>query len=237
MIHLARDGTQLGQFTPEQVQSMLAAGQIRPTDLSWKEGLSGWIPLGEMEGFHAGAALQPAATPAGLGASPTAVSAYAPPRASLGPVGGSQGVSAQTVLLMQQTRPWVLLLGVIGMIVSVLMLLGGLGMMTLGAFATSGSSTPAAASVGLLAGMAVMYAILAFLYIYPSLKLIRYAGAIGRLTRSGRLADLEAALLEQKSFWKYTGMLMLLMIIAYIAVIAIAGVGIFTAGMSGMSAP
>jgi uncharacterized RDD family membrane protein YckC len=44
-VHIARAGQQLGRFTEEQVRSMLAAGEVSPTDLAWRAGLPAWLPL------------------------------------------------------------------------------------------------------------------------------------------------------------------------------------------------
>jgi hypothetical protein len=50
MIHVARDGAKLGEFTLEQIRQGLASGQFRPTDLGWQNGMSDWRPLSEFSG-------------------------------------------------------------------------------------------------------------------------------------------------------------------------------------------
>jgi hypothetical protein len=50
MIHVARDGAKLGEFTLEQIQAGLASGQFRATDLAWRSGMADWRPLGEVVG-------------------------------------------------------------------------------------------------------------------------------------------------------------------------------------------
>jgi hypothetical protein len=45
MIHIARDGNQLGQFSESEVREGLLSGRFLPGDLSWKTGMSEWIPL------------------------------------------------------------------------------------------------------------------------------------------------------------------------------------------------
>ena len=47
MIHVARDGAKLGEFTLEQIRQGLATGQFRPTDLGWQTGMTEWRPLSE----------------------------------------------------------------------------------------------------------------------------------------------------------------------------------------------
>jgi hypothetical protein len=62
MIHVARDGAKLGEFTLEQIQEGLRTGQFRSSDLGWQTGMADWWPLSEL----AGVAVPPAA-----GAMPT----------------------------------------------------------------------------------------------------------------------------------------------------------------------
>jgi hypothetical protein len=48
MIHVARDGTKLGEFTPEQIRDGIGTGQFRATDLGWQSGMAEWRPLTEL---------------------------------------------------------------------------------------------------------------------------------------------------------------------------------------------
>jgi hypothetical protein len=74
MIHVARDGAKLGEFTLEQIREGLGTGQFRPTDLGWQSGMVDWRPLSE---FVA------AATP-GAGTAPALPLAAAGVSASVG---------------------------------------------------------------------------------------------------------------------------------------------------------
>lgn len=47
MIHVARDGAKLGEFTSDQIRDGLATGQFRATDLGWQSGMAEWRPLSE----------------------------------------------------------------------------------------------------------------------------------------------------------------------------------------------
>lgn len=62
MIHVARDGAKLGEFTLEQIQEGLRTGQFRSTDLGWQPGMADWRPLSELAGV---------AAPPAAGAMPT----------------------------------------------------------------------------------------------------------------------------------------------------------------------
>ena len=46
LIH--RDGQQFGPFELEQVEQMIRAGTIAPSDLAWCDGLTEWTPLSEL---------------------------------------------------------------------------------------------------------------------------------------------------------------------------------------------
>jgi GYF domain 2/Family of unknown function (DUF5362) len=232
MIYIGRDGNQLGPYSVEQINAMLADGQIRPADLAWWEGCTEWVPVLKVEGV---VMPPPAASVSSVPSRPhatagTPVSAYAPPRATISPAGNySAQVSGPTLLALRETRPWVLFLAILGIILTGLMLLGGIGMLVAMAFASRSVGSPPALASGMMAGMGVMYLLIAFLYSYPIIKLFKYAGAIGRLNRSGAVRDLEDALQQQKSFWKFIGIMTAILIVIYLLVIVLAvGGGAFS---------
>lgn len=49
-IYLARNNEQAGPYTLEQVNHMLAAGQVVLTDLAWHEGMDNWQPVSQLTG-------------------------------------------------------------------------------------------------------------------------------------------------------------------------------------------
>jgi len=140
------------------------------------------------------------------------------------PSDGRAGVSEMAVEMMRQTKPWVLFLGVFAFIMAGFMALAGLLMFVVGALAPSGG--PPAALIGLI------YLPMAFFYIYPGIKLWKYGSAIGRLVASRDTSDLEAALSEQKSFWKYTGLLIIIGIVLEVVFIVLAMIIGVVAGAS-----
>ena len=155
-------------------------------------------------------------------------SPYAPPAAmAAAPPAPGGMVSEQSVEMLRQTRPWVMLMGVLCFIGSAFMVLGGLAMIGMGAVASA--STKSAMPMGLVG---FIYLPLAGLYIYPGLKLTKYGGAIGRLLQSRAVPDLDAALEQQKSFWKFAGITTIIMIVLYILFfIGMMAVGVGTAMM------
>jgi hypothetical protein len=48
MIHVARDGTNLGSFPAEEVREGLRTGRFLPTDMAWQEGMADWRPLSQV---------------------------------------------------------------------------------------------------------------------------------------------------------------------------------------------
>ena len=69
----------------------------------------------------------------------------------------------------------------------------------------------------------LMYFAIAAIYVAPAIFLNRYASGIAALLRTNRSSDLEQALRSQKSFWKFIGILMLVILSIY-AVIALVAV-------------
>lgn len=138
-------------------------------------------------------------------------------------------VPPDAVEMLAKTKPWVRFLSVMTFIGAGFMLLAG-GIMTVaggGMFAaasSSGGMPPAlAGSMGVI--LAGFYVVLAIIYIYPGVKLWKYASSIGGLMQSCSEEDLVAALKQQKSFWKFMGILVLSMLVIYF--LAIIGAVVF----------
>ncbi len=109
------------------------------------------------------------------------------------------------------------------------MLLVALGMLVAGgAIASAGGNAMFSGAMGV--GIAVLYAVLSIVYIYPALKLWKYASSIGNLLMTGSELDLIAALNHQRSFWKFVGILVLAMLVLYfVVIIGVIAVGGFAA--------
>ena len=149
-----------------------------------------------------------------------------------GPGAGGMGdraeVSDSAIEALRQTRPWVMFLSVMSFIGSAFMLFGGIIVMVAGAFIPSGAGGGAAMST---AALGAFYIPFAFLYIYPALKMWSFGSAISRLVASRASVDLEAALRQQKSFWKFAGIVTIVMVAMYfVFFIGMMVVGIAAAG-------
>lgn len=131
---------------------------------------------------------------------------------------GTSSITRGMIANLQNTRPWVLLMGIVGMIGTVLVFLGGLAMMVIGSLPGVADE----AGIGPLAGAALggVYVLLAILYFIPSFFLLRYAGAIGQVGPQGNPEAFEDALRRQLSFWRFVGILTVAMIVLYLLLIA-----------------
>lgn len=54
-IHVARDGTNIGTFSVEEVREGLRTGRFLPTDMAWEAGMSDWRPLSQVMAEKPGA--------------------------------------------------------------------------------------------------------------------------------------------------------------------------------------
>lgn len=87
--HVGRNGQQLGQFTEEEVRQGLESGRFLTSDLTWREGMPQWKPLGEVLGLSSQPASPAAAATGGFPAPNPAVPFAYPPQ-----VGAHTGLPA-----------------------------------------------------------------------------------------------------------------------------------------------
>ena len=209
----------------EKLRGAFAGGTLSPTDYVWREGWPEWRPASDVaelagtteaaepwaDAVEAESATSRSFASASWSAS---ISSTPPLPATAAPVptraleygsarGGSGDVVATTAALdaLRATRPWVTLFAVL---LFIGVGFGALFVLVLLIAAVAGGGARAG-------GVAILFALFACgglcLYFFPALYLIRYSAAIGRLGESRRPEDLEAALVSQKSFWKFLGIL------------------------------
>jgi hypothetical protein len=140
---------------------------------------------------------------------------YKPPSASLEerPHGESITVPLSVIQPLAQTRPWVKLLAVLIFIGLSLGLIIGAGAFVFGGLSPVRSAT-----------IIPMVLVLA-LYAPPAVFMWRYADTILRLQEGGGQAALEQALSHQKSFWKYMGIVAIVMLCLYVVIFIVGVVG------------
>lgn len=201
--YYAQNNQQFGPVPVEQLRSLYLTGALRSTDLVWSEGLSAWTPAGQVPALQ----MTPVQNPPARSPVPT----YVPHAAA---AGQPAGVSEEVVKLLRSTKPWVRFLSVLGFIGLALLVLGCVAILVIPIGGPMGSM-----SFGPRIGVSFAYFLMGLLQFPGVLFLSRYANRISRLSNSGHPTDLEAALRAQKSFWKYMGILTLVMLILYILII------------------
>jgi len=108
---------------------------------------------------------------------------------------------------LRATRPWTRFLSILGFIAAVLMILSGIAMLLGRNFWPMPPDAPALMLTG------TINVALSIFYLIPSVWLYRYSSAISRFLGGGGAIELGNALVYQKSFWKFVGILTLLSIL------------------------
>lgn len=109
---------------------------------------------------------------------------------------------------LQSTKPWVRFISIVMFIFSGLTFIGGLAVMLIPT--ASGAQGP---QFGFLIG--ILYILMGGLYLAPAYFLHQYASSIQDLLRGGGDTAMEMALGSQKSFWRFMGILTLIVICLY----------------------
>ena len=112
---------------------------------------------------------------------------------------------------LKATKPWVRFLSILGFISMAFGLFGMAGM------TVAMKSVPQDFPGPPMAMMVGMNLIMIVLYFFPALYLFRYASSIGRLLKEDNIESLETALTYQKSFWRFVGILVIVMFVLGIA--------------------
>jgi hypothetical protein len=110
---------------------------------------------------------------------------------------------------LRATRPWVLLISIVMFIAAGFMVLGGLAMMFM-------PTSPAMGGFGFGPLLGLIYFVMSALYIAPAYLLLKYASHIKDLVNGGGDVAMENALGSQKSFWRYSGIVTLIVIGLYV---------------------
>ena len=123
---------------------------------------------------------------------------------------------------LRATKPWVRLISVIMFISVGLMFLGGLAMMFM-------PSPAGMRGFGFGPIVGIFYFIIGGLYLAPAYFLHQYASSIQDFLQGGGDSAMETALGSQKSFWRFTGILTLVIICLYALIFLFAILGAMSA--------
>jgi hypothetical protein len=150
---------------------------------------------------------------------------YAPPLTKVGDRAPGEGaITEEMISALRGTKGWVLLIGILLFIVAIFMGLGGVFMM-FGSAMMGAAGVKGGAPAGVFIGVGAVYLLMTAIYVFLGIYLVKYSSAISKLIASGQSADMEAALEQQRKFWRLAGVLALigivLMVVGMIAAIAI----------------
>lgn len=129
---------------------------------------------------------------------------------------GPSQVSPAILDSMRKTRPWVMLIAILGSIWTGLFVIAALGFMAAGSSATM--------------GMGFAYLIGAGIYAVPLVMMYRYSGAINRLMHGGGQQELEQAVDAQRTMWQVFGIMTLIGIV--LGVMMVIGAIAFAASLA-----
>lgn len=145
-------------------------------------------------------------------------------------------VSSVVIEQLARTKGWTRFMSVMLWIGSIFLILGGIAMVGIGALGGAAGGGDAMAAMGGAVGgltIGVIYILMAALYIYPAAKLGKFSSRVNDLMATPTESNLAIALNEQRAFWKFIGVMMIIMISLYLIAIPVMFVG---AGMFGAMA-
>lgn len=139
---------------------------------------------------------------------------YAPPQSRIdaAPAAGAAGAGHSPTILwhLQRTKPWVMLIGILGFVFAGLMALGSI-VMVIVAVAQSGGYI-GAAEIAALVAVGLGYLVFAALYFLLAAQIVGYGRRIGLAVQTGRTEHVEQALDLQRRFWKTFGIVTIVLI-------------------------
>ena len=215
--HYLVNNQPVGPVELDLLRDRMRTGALTAADLVFGPGLSDWTPAGRVPGLFATGGNAGAAQALG-----NMAAGYAGSSSGGGMLGyrgidtGTSGLSTIAANMLRETKPWTRFIAVVTFVMAGLMLLGGLVFLVMVSSMGSRSRSDVPALMG------IVYIGLGALYFAPAIFLNRYASKIGDVLRTNGMRDLEQALAAQKSFWKFAGIMMIILLIIYGIVILMA---------------
>jgi hypothetical protein len=194
----------------DALRELRASGTLLPADMVWRNGMSGWVRAQDAPELSDIASPAPAAASASASMAPGALSYQTFPHT------GEVAFTGRAFDMLRQTKPWVRLMSIVMFVVAGLTLVFGI-VIGIGGMMSSGVR-----SAGIPAALGFVYIAMGLLYLAPGIYLFRYASRIALLVATRREDALEGALESQKSFWKFAGIITLVVIGLYVLIFAAA---------------
>lgn len=150
----------------------------------------------------------------------------APPTAPYSHYGEAQ-MSPGAAQELLGTQGWVRFVGIMMLVISGLMLLSMLNVFSdiSSARDSMGYRRSSSYDNGVMFGQVVGLLIIGFLYVYPAVLLSKYASAINRFRKSYSMTDVQAALRHQRFFWRFVGIVLIVVLSLFLLMLLL--------GMSG----
>ena len=136
-------------------------------------------------------------------------------------------ITSPMVEYLRQTKPWVRFISILGFIGTAFLLLAGLFLMVGSGFLSSRFGSALGGVPTALIGL--IYVVLGALYIIPVVFLFRYATGIQKALTMDLISGMEDALRSQKSFWRFVGILMLILLILQVVALVFVILAFFIA--------
>jgi hypothetical protein len=122
--------------------------------------------------------------------------------------GGSAGNLTETmVAYLKDAAPWMRFVGIMGFIGAGFMAVGAVGVISASPFISNISGIPRAWGVAALAAVGLVYLGVAVLVFFPARFTYFFGEKIRRFLRSNAEAELEGAFKNNRSLWKFIGIL------------------------------
>jgi hypothetical protein len=132
---------------------------------------------------------------------------------------------------LRRTKPWVRFLSILGFIATGFLILVGLALAVGIGLLSSIGRTSLGGLPAILIGC--FYVLLGLVYIFPALYLFRFADGIQKALSTDLVPGIEYALRNQKSFWTFAGVFMLIALVVQILLLA-ALIIVGIAGLAGL---
>lgn len=229
---MTSEGEEFGPVTKTELDEWAAEGRLDGTCQVLQDGWEQWRWADEVYPELAEAKTEePATEPGPLAAMDEAAGPaiqVASGQAGPGAAPGGAALTPRVRTALAETRPWVMFLSILGLVLNGFGALGLLGFLALVAFAAGLGAT--------MLGLSLL--------VFPALNLVaayyllNYGLRLGGFLRSGDAGQYEEAMIAQKSFWKLTGIVTLVILVLYLVIFVMATVlGGFPAMMPQQSLP
>ncbi len=132
-------------------------------------------------------------------------------------------INEQGNIYIEETSKWARFLSIIGFIVLFFALIGGLGVMMASSAAVRSTGMPFSGAI-----LGLFYIIMALLYFFPSFYLYKFGSLARKGIQTENISDLNEGLRYLKNFFRFTGILVIVIIGFYIIVLLAFGMGAMT---------